>query len=51
MNEAFIARIGSALSVKIKSMIESFSFIREADAFAGSQGTELNKNYGEFSLN
>jgi hypothetical protein len=32
-------------------MIESFSFIREADAFAISQGTDLNKNYGEFSLN
>jgi histidine ammonia-lyase len=36
---------------KIKAMIESFSFIREADAFAISQGTDLNKNYGEFSLN
>jgi histidine ammonia-lyase len=36
---------------KIKSMIESFSFIREINTFAGSQGTELNKNYGEFSLN
>jgi histidine ammonia-lyase len=36
---------------KIKSMIESFSFIRAADAFAVSQGTELNMNYGEFSLN
>jgi histidine ammonia-lyase len=36
---------------KIKSMIESFSFIRAADAFAVSQGTELNKNYGEFALN
>ena len=36
---------------KIKSMIESFSFIRAADAFAFSQGTELNKNYGEFALN
>ena len=35
---------------KIKSMIESFSFIRAADAFAGSQGTELNKNYEEFAL-
>jgi hypothetical protein len=32
-------------------MIESFSFIRAADAFAVSQGTELNKNYGEFALN
>src|SRR5450432_4110888 len=36
---------------KIKWMIESFSFVREADAFAISQGTDLNKNYGEFSLN
>ena len=36
---------------KIKSMIESFSFIRAADAFAVSQGTDLNKNYSEFSLN
>jgi histidine ammonia-lyase len=36
---------------KIKSMIESFSFIRAADTFASSQGTELNKDYGEFSLN
>src|SRR5579863_1532927 len=36
---------------KIKSMIETFSFIRAADAFADSHGTELNKNYEEFSLN
>jgi histidine ammonia-lyase len=36
---------------KIKSMIESFGFIRATDAFAVAQGTELNKNYGEFSLN
>src|ERR1700688_327933 len=36
---------------KIKSMIESFSFIRTVNDFAGSQGTELNQNYGEFSLN
>ena len=36
---------------KIKSMIESFSFIRAVNSFAGSQGTELNKNYEEFSLN
>jgi histidine ammonia-lyase len=36
---------------KIKSMIESFSFIRAADSFAVSQGTDLNKNYSEFSLN
>ncbi len=36
---------------KIKSMIESFSFIRETDAFAAAQGMALNKNYEEFSLN
>ena len=36
---------------KIKSMIESFSFIRAINSFADSQGTELNKNYDEFSLN
>ena len=36
---------------KIKSMIESFSFIRETDRFAGSIGSGLNKNYDDFSLN
>jgi histidine ammonia-lyase len=36
---------------KIKSMIESFSFIKEADSFALSQGAELNKGYEIFSLN
>jgi len=36
---------------RIKSMIESFSFIRAADDFAASQGIELNNNYKEFSLN
>jgi histidine ammonia-lyase len=36
---------------KIKSMIETFSLIREAENFAGSQGTELNKDYADFSLN
>jgi histidine ammonia-lyase len=36
---------------KIKSMIETFSFVRETDAFAGSRGIELNQNYKEFSLN
>jgi histidine ammonia-lyase len=36
---------------KIKSMIESFSFIREADSFASARGIELNKNYENFSLN
>ena len=35
---------------KIKSMIESFSFIRAADEFASSHGTELNQHYAEFSL-
>ncbi|HTB25754.1 MAG TPA: histidine ammonia-lyase [Puia sp.] len=36
---------------KIKSMIESYSFIRETDAFANAQGIELNKDYESFSLN
>ncbi len=36
---------------KIKSMIESFSFIRETDNFAIARGIELNKNYENFSLN
>lgn len=36
---------------KIKSMIESFSFIREADEFASAHGEPLNKNYDEYSLN
>jgi histidine ammonia-lyase len=36
---------------KIKSMIESFSFVREADRFAASLGSGLNKNYEDFSLN
>jgi histidine ammonia-lyase len=36
---------------KIKSMIESFSFMRETDAFAKAQGIELNKGYESFSLN
>ena len=35
---------------KIKSMIESFSFIQEADTFSGMLGIELNKNYEYFSL-
>ncbi|HEX3079689.1 MAG TPA: aromatic amino acid lyase, partial [Puia sp.] len=35
---------------KIKSMIESFGFIRAADDFANSNGTELNQQYAEFSL-
>ena len=35
---------------KIKSMIESFSFIQEADTFSGKLGIELNKNYEYFSL-
>src|SRR3984893_817892 len=36
---------------KIKQMIESFSFIREADSYAASRLTELNKDYEDFSLN
>src|ERR1700676_2368050 len=36
---------------KIKSMIESFSFVREADSFAAARGTELNEGYEDFFLN
>jgi histidine ammonia-lyase len=36
---------------KIKSMIETFSFIREADKFASAHGELLNDNYDDFSLN
>jgi histidine ammonia-lyase len=36
--------------IKIKSMIESFSFIRAVDEFAKSHGSELNQHFGEFSL-
>ncbi len=36
---------------KIKSMIESFSFVTEINQFAAAQGNELNKDYDEFSLN
>jgi histidine ammonia-lyase len=36
---------------KIKSMIETFSFVKEADHFAVSQGIDLNKNFEDFSLN
>jgi histidine ammonia-lyase len=36
---------------KIKSMIESFSFAKQADEFAATLGIELNKNYEDFSLN
>jgi len=36
---------------KIKTMIETFSFVREADLFASAQGNELNKNYEDFYLN
>jgi histidine ammonia-lyase len=36
---------------KIKSMIESFSFIRETDVFAASIGIDLNKDYDDFTLN
>jgi histidine ammonia-lyase len=35
---------------KIKTMIESFSFVRAADVFANSHGTELNQQFAEFSL-
>jgi histidine ammonia-lyase len=35
---------------KIKSMIESFSFIQAVDDFAHSHGTELNQHYEDFSL-
>jgi histidine ammonia-lyase len=36
---------------KIKSMIETFSFIRETDIFAKARGIEFNKDYENFSLN
>jgi histidine ammonia-lyase len=36
---------------RIKTMIESFSFIREAEDFARTHGTDLNKDYEDFSLN
>ena len=36
---------------KIKSMIESFSFVKEADEFAAAKGEPLNKNFNDFSLN
>lgn len=36
---------------KIKTMLESFSLIRETSAFAGEKGIDLNKNYEDFSLN
>jgi histidine ammonia-lyase len=36
---------------KIKSVIENFSFVREANEFASGQGEELNKDYDEFLLN
>jgi histidine ammonia-lyase len=36
---------------KIKTMIETFSLVREADSFASAQGNELNKNYEDFYLN
>lgn len=36
---------------RIKTMIESFSFIREAEDFAKTHGTDLNKDYEDFSLN
>lgn len=36
---------------KIKNMLESFSLIRETNAFATGQGINLNKNFEDFSLN
>ncbi len=36
---------------KIKTMLESFSLIRETNEFAAAQGIELNRNYEDFSLN
>jgi histidine ammonia-lyase len=36
---------------KLKTMLESFSLIREINAFAEAQGTDLNKNFEDFSLN
>jgi histidine ammonia-lyase len=36
---------------KIKYMIETFSFVRQADAFAKSRGIELSKDYEDFTLN
>jgi histidine ammonia-lyase len=36
---------------KIKTMLESFSLIRETNLFAAGQGIDLNKNFEDFSLN
>jgi histidine ammonia-lyase len=36
---------------KIKSMIESYGFIQEVNVFAAARGSELNKDYDDFSLN
>jgi histidine ammonia-lyase len=36
---------------KIKTMLESFSLIRETNVFAAGQGIDLNKNFEDFSLN
>jgi histidine ammonia-lyase len=36
---------------KIKTMLESFSLVRETNAFAAAQHIDLNKNYEDFSLN
>ena len=36
---------------KLKNMLETFSLIRETDAFAARQGIDLNKNFEDFSLN
>jgi histidine ammonia-lyase len=36
---------------KLKTMLESFSLIGEINAFAAQHGTDLNKNFEDFSLN
>lgn len=36
---------------KIKSMIETFRFAVEVDQFAKKQGSDLNEDYGDFTLN
>jgi histidine ammonia-lyase len=36
---------------KIKTMLESFSLVRDTSAFAAVKGIDLNKNFEDFSLN
>jgi histidine ammonia-lyase len=36
---------------KLKTMLETFSLIREIDIYAADHGTDLNKNFEDFSLN